>query len=110
MSVAERLLQIAQPDAAGRETLDRLNLMTVGLDGQHDARPHRLSVEEDRARAADAMLAADVRAGQLEILAQKIAQEQPWLDVGFAVAAVDEDSDDHDARARRIVTERASRL
>ena len=65
------------------EALDGLNLVTVGLHGEHDAGARRLAVEQNRARAAHAVLAADVRAGEAEVLAQEIAEQEPRLDAAF---------------------------
>src|SRR5262249_8007575 len=64
----------------GGQALDRLNLMAVRLDGQHQARAGWLAVDEDRARAAHAVLAADMGAGQREILSNEITEEQARLD------------------------------
>ena len=69
--------------------------MAVGLDGEHDARARRLAVEQNRAGAAHAVLAADVRAGQPEILADEIAEQQARLDLALVASAVDGDADDH---------------
>ena len=66
--------------------------MAVGC-GQHDARPRRLGVEEDGARAADAVLAADVRAGEAELVPEEIAEQKPRLDAAFVPLAVDRDRD-----------------
>src|SRR3954469_19757825 len=62
--VAEAVLKHAWAAVRFRETFHRGHAMTVGLHGEHEARAHRLAVEKHRARAADAVLAADVRAGQ----------------------------------------------
>ena len=53
----------------------------VGLHGEQAARAHRDAVEPHRARAADAVLAADVGAGEAEAVAEEVGQEQPRLDV-----------------------------
>ena len=50
--------------APSPERLDRLDLRSIGLDGEGDARPDDLPVEDDGARPAHAVLAADVRAGR----------------------------------------------
>ncbi len=77
--------------------------MAVGLRGEHDAGSRRLAVEENRARAAHAVLASDMRAGQAQILAEKIAQQKPRLDVTPMPGAIDGefDTDDraHEARS-----------
>ena len=41
--------------------------------------------------AADAMLASDVGAGEAEVVAQEIRQQQPRLDLALALLAVDGD-------------------
>jgi hypothetical protein len=48
--------------------------VAVGLDGQEQAAADGLAVHQHRARSADAMLAADVGAGQAELFAQEIDQ------------------------------------
>jgi hypothetical protein len=47
-----------QTAAPLRETLDGRHLGTVGLHGEHQARAHRVTIEQHRARAADTVLAA----------------------------------------------------
>src|SRR6266511_333014 len=73
MIVAERLLERMQPSVVG-EALDRLDRGAVRLDGQHHAALDRLAVVEDRAGATVAGVAADVRAGQLEVVAEEVDQ------------------------------------
>ena len=53
-----------------------------GLHGQHQARTHRLAVDQHGAGAADTVLAADVGAGQFEIVAQKVDQRAAHLGRG----------------------------
>ena len=62
--------------SAGREALDRRHAVAVGLHCVHQAGAHRLAVEQDRAGAADAVLATDVGAGQAQIVAQPVDQRQ----------------------------------
>ena len=47
-----------------------------GCHREHQARPHRLAVEQDGAGPADPVLAADVGAGQPQVMAQRVG-EQP---------------------------------
>ena len=47
------------------------------------------AVEEDGARAAARRVAADVRPGQSERLADEVDEQEPRLDVGGALLAVD---------------------
>ena len=65
----------------------------VGLDGQHRARLHGPAVDVDGAGAALAGVAADVRAGQVEILAERLDEEPSGLDVELPVLAVDLERD-----------------
>ena len=48
----------------GSETFDGLEAVTIGLHGEHQARAHRSAVEQHSAGAADAVFAADMRAGE----------------------------------------------
>src|SRR6266540_4370160 len=71
--VAERLLERVQRPVVGK-ALDRLDRGAVRLDGQHHAALDRFAVVEDRAGPAVAGVAADVRAGQLEVVAEEVDQ------------------------------------
>lgn len=93
MSGTERCLQGIQLAARPRKSLDGLQVVAIRLNGQHDARTHGLAVEQYGASAAHAMLAANVRPGQLELLPDEIAQQQPGLDVALVRGPVDGDSD-----------------
>ena len=77
----------------GRQALDRRHRGAVDLDGEHQARAHRLTVHQHGAGAADAVLAADVRAGEAELVAQEVAEEQARLDVGGVGRAIDGHAD-----------------
>ena len=79
----ERLLQRVQR-AFLAHSLDRRDLGAVGLDGEQRAGLDRLAVEVDGARAAVGRVAADVRAGEPERLAQEVDQEQAGFDLGAA--------------------------
>ena len=61
-------------DRVAGEALDGRDLALVAGDGEHQARARRLAVDEDRAGAAHAVLAAEMSAGQIAPLAQKIGQ------------------------------------
>src|SRR5262245_20848298 len=69
--VAERLLHRVQLPPPG-QAFHRRDGAAVRLGGEHEARLHRLAVEEHRARAADALLAADVGAVEIELVAQEV--------------------------------------
>ena len=59
------------------------------LHRQHQAGAHDLAVNAHRARAANAVLAADMRAGQFQMLAQKICQIKPRQHESIDTLAVD---------------------
>src|SRR5258708_4605069 len=67
--IAERLLHRVQLPPA-RESFDGRDRSTLRLGRQHEARLHRLAVEQHGAGAADALLAADMGAVELELVAQ----------------------------------------
>ena len=77
-----------EPVAAG-QALDRRDLGAVGLSGQHGAALHRLAVQLHGARAAVGGVAADVGAGQAELVAPADGTAQARLHVGRATLAVD---------------------
>src|SRR6266536_853745 len=84
----ERPLQRMQRIALG-ESLDRADLLAVGLNGEHQARSHRLAADEHRAGAAYPVLAADVRPGQAAIVADGVDQSAPRLDANDMPAPID---------------------
>ena len=88
MLVPERLLERVESGPVGHP-LDRLDLAAVGADGEHRARLGALAVDEDGACAAMAGVAADVRPGQQEHVAQEVDEEEARLDVRLARLAVD---------------------
>src|SRR5215468_4857055 len=92
VALPEPLLQRMQR-AAGGEALDGLDRRAVGLDREHGAALDRLAVEADRARAAARGVAADVRAGQAERLADEVDEQQAGLDRAGLLLAVDRDGD-----------------
>ncbi len=90
--VAEGLLERRQLVAL-REPLDGLDARAVDLDGEQHAALHEPAVEDDAARAAVAGVAADVAAGQVEVVAEEVDEEAPRVDVALVEDAVDGDGD-----------------
>ena len=86
--IHEGLLHRMQFVAVG-QTLDGANFLAVGLHREHQAGAHRLAVDDHRAGAANAVLAADMGAGLPAILADGVDQRAPRLDRDGVVAAVD---------------------
>ena len=60
----------------------------VALHGKNETAAHHVAVEPHRAGAAHAVLAADMRAGEREIVAQEIDQRLTHLDTRGNVLAV----------------------
>src|SRR5581483_7485976 len=90
--VPERLLNRMQRAVGIRHALDRLDTAVVRLNREHYAGPDRLSVDLHGASAADPVLAPEMGAGQVEILAQKIPKASPDLDLALMYDAVDLDA------------------
>src|SRR5436189_1402190 len=90
-----RLQRVELVRAARREALDGRQLSAVRLHREHQAGAHRLAVEQHGAGAAHAVLAADVGAGEPQVLAEEVAQEEPRLDVAPVLDPVDGHVDRH---------------
>ena len=60
--------------AVGGESLDGGDLPAFGFDRQHQARQHRLAIDQHRTGAALTKLAAVLGAGELQIFAQHFEQ------------------------------------
>src|SRR5262249_36424289 len=63
------------------ESLDSCDLRPFAQDGIGDAGSRGLPIDEQRARAAGALLAAQMSAGQAQALAQQVGEIQARLDV-----------------------------
>ena len=87
MLLPEAVLQRMQLAVLG-EPLDRGDLRAVGLHREDRARFGAAAVDEDRARTALAGIAADVRAGEIQLLAEEVHEKCSRLDVRFAHLAV----------------------
>ena len=86
----EALLKRVQV-AVLREPLDRDHLGAVGLDGEDRAGLGAAAVDEHGAGAALAGIAADVRAGEIQLLAQKMHQQRARLRLRLPGFTVDGD-------------------
>ena len=86
--LAERLLHRMQRTVRRRQPFDREHVGAFELQRQHGAGFDRLAVDVNDAGAALRRVAADMRAGEPQILAQKLHQQRARIDVGgdgFAV-------------------------
>ena len=75
VTVAKCLLYGAEPPISGATAFGRGDVGAFGRHREHQAGPHRLSVDKHRASAADAMLAADMGAGELRIVSDGVGQQ-----------------------------------
>ena len=75
----EGALQRVELVAVG-QAFDGADLFAVGLYREHQARAHRLAIDQHGAGAAHAVFAADMRAGLSAILADRIDQRAARLD------------------------------
>src|SRR5947208_5410579 len=81
--VPERLLQRMQP-AVLAQPLDGPDLLALRLYGEDGAALDRVAVDQHGTRAALARVAADVRAREVELVAQHVREQRPRLDLGRA--------------------------
>jgi hypothetical protein len=88
MMINERGLHGMQLVAV-RKAFDRPDALALGLDRKHQAGPDRLVVEDHGARAADTMLAADMRSGQPAFVADDVDQRLSRLGLDGVVMTID---------------------
>jgi len=79
--------------AVARQSFDSGDLCTISLNGEYRAGLNCLALHQDGAGAANARFAADVRTGQLAVVAQEMDQQGAWFDLVFLLNAVDFDCD-----------------
>src|SRR6266516_918467 len=84
----ERVLQIGD-DAGIRNAFDGLYIGAIALHREHETAAHHRVIEAHRTGAAYALFAADMRAGEPEIVAQEIDQRLAGLDPLTDFLAVD---------------------
>ena len=87
------LLGIAAQAPVGRQPLDGRDLAALRLHGKKQAGAHSQAIQQDRADAAGAVLAADVGAGQVQLVAQEVAQQHARFDRALVGCAVYRDGD-----------------
>ena len=86
--VPEGGLHGRKPVRCRREALDGADVATFGLDGEGEAGARRQAVDDDRAGAAHAVLAAHMGAGHAGEVAQRIGEQHARLDLERGGAAV----------------------
>src|SRR5438094_9257532 len=83
------------------QPLDRRDVVSIHLDGEHQAGAHRLAVQQHRTGAAHAVLASNVGAGETQLVAQEVGEEQPRLHRALVAHAVDRDDQRHSQGPQR---------
>ena len=87
--LAEGLLQRMQRAVRRGNAFDGGDLRPIGLTDEHGAGFHRLAVDIDGAGAAMARLATDMRAGEFQMLPEKMDQECARFGKLFDLLSVD---------------------
>src|SRR5262249_13801543 len=95
-----------------RYTLDGLDTRAIALHREHEAAAHDHAIDAHRAGAAHAVLAADMAAGEAQVLAQEIDQGRARIDALAHLLPVDSDGDVMKALAhdRPSISSPATRL
>ncbi len=92
--LAKRFLQRREIGVVG-QPFDGNDLGALGLNRQHEAGTHGRAIDNDRAGAAHAVLAADMGSGEPQMVAQAIRERQPRLNLHFDLSTVDTKSHCH---------------
>jgi len=85
-----------------RVAFDRLDVRSVGLNGEDGARLHGNAVEQDGARAALGRIAAYVRARQTQLFTDEVHQKLPRLDLTGVPLSIDGRRDSVQAGLARL--------
>src|SRR5579862_7094860 len=93
--------------AVGGQALDGLDASALGLDRQHQARADEATVDDDAAGPAVARAAAFLRAGEAELVAQRVEQRRARIGEEFGGVAVDGGGDVDLAHARALALSKA---
>jgi hypothetical protein len=88
--ISEGLLKRMEA-AVCHEAFDGQHLAAVTLDTQHQTRQHRLAIEQHRARAALAQLAAVFGAAQVQVFTQHLEQRLVVIECDVARLSVDDE-------------------
>ena len=76
-----------------RQTLHGPDLGALALHREQQARPNRLAVDQDGARPADSVLAAEMGAGQTAVFADRVRQGLARLNLDLVSDPVDPEAD-----------------
>ena len=87
--------------------LDGSDRQSLSLHREHQAGTHRIAADDDRAGAADAVLAADMGSGLAAVLADGVRERAPRLDADGMITPVDVEGDiDRAGHARLSIAPR----
>ena len=99
MGAVKRLLQwMPAAFRLFRQSFHGGDFLSIGLHREHQAGAHRLTVEQHGAGAAHAVLAADVRAGQFQMMSQEITEQQAGFHCTVVVLPVNAEADGDSGR------------
>jgi hypothetical protein len=89
MRLPKRLLQGRQRAVGRGQTLDGPDFPTMRLHCQQQARSARAPFDENRAGSTYAVLTADVRTGEADLVSQEVGQREPGLNHALVFPIVD---------------------
>ena len=75
----KRVLNIGD-DAALRQALHGFDVLAIRLDGKHEAGMNSSSIQQHKTRPARPHLAAEMRAGQAQIIPEEVGKRGPRFD------------------------------
>jgi hypothetical protein len=81
MMLVKALLQSTERPIRRGKSLDRGDGLAVRLYGEHQARAGAEPVDQHRTGTAHTVFASHMRAGQIDLVAKKVRQQQPRLDL-----------------------------
>jgi len=86
------------------------NVGAVDRHCEHRARPTRFAIDQDRATAADALLASDVSADQVKLLPKRVRERKSCLHFELVQLAIDPQRDSMLAHRARSAAAAKARL
>ena len=91
--VAQRLLYRMQRAIGPGQSLHGRDLTALRLDRQHQTRAHGQSIDHDRARPTNTVLAADMDTGTAHVDTEEVAQGLPPFHRGLDLTAIEGEID-----------------
>src|SRR5689334_12244959 len=107
-------MMLAEARLKGREGLivrkpfDRDDFAVLSLHREHQAAADRLAIEEHCAGTTNPVLAADMRPGQSQLMAQAIGKRQARLDRNLDLMTVDLEANLHSDYSAAILSARST--